>query len=59
MTKTLIKIQLLLNKNKNKILPELNNTKSNSPRNLQTFKQKLIGYGFTKYKKFLTTINEP
>ena len=50
MPKTLIKSRLHSNKNKPKIKQEVNNTKSNLPPNLQTFKQKLLsGNGFIKY----------
>ena len=50
MPKTLIKPRLHSNKHKPKIKQEINNTKSNLPPNLQTFKQKLLsGNGFIKY----------
>ena len=46
-----MKSRLHSNKNKPKIKQELNNTKSNLPPNLQTFKQKLLsGNGFVEYK---------
>ena len=51
MPRTLIKSRLHSNKHKPKIKQELNNTKSNSPPHLQTFKQKLLtGKGFIYYK---------
>ena len=51
MPKTLIKSRLFSNKNKPKIKQEINNTKSNLPPNLQSFKQKLLsGNGFIEYK---------
>ena len=51
MPKTLIKSRLHSNKQKIKIKQEVNNTKSNLPRHLQTFKQKLLsGNGFVEYK---------
>ena len=51
MPKTLIKSRLHSNKNKPKIKQELNNTKSNLPPNLQSFKKKLLsGSGFVEYK---------
>ena len=51
MPKTLIKSRLHSNKNKPKIKQEINNTKSNLPPNLQSFKQKLFsGNGFFIYK---------
>ena len=47
MPRTLIKPRLHSNKNKPKIKREINNTKSNLPPNLQSFKQKLLsGNGF-------------
>ena len=50
MTKTLIKSRLPSNKNKPKIKQEINNTKSNLPQHIQSFKQKLLsGNGFIKY----------
>ena len=50
MPRTLIKSRLLSNKHKPKFKQEINNTKSNLPPNLQTFKQKLLlGNGFMKY----------
>ena len=51
MPKTLIKTRLHFNKHKPKIKQEVNNTKSNLPPHLQTFKQKLLsGNGFVEYK---------
>ena len=51
MPKTLIKSRLHPNKPKPKNKQELNNTKSNLPPNLQSFKQKLLsGNGFLIYK---------
>ena len=51
MPKTLIKTRLHSNKQKIKIKPELNKTKSNLPPHLQTFEQKLLsGNGFLKHK---------
>ena len=51
MLKPLIKSRLLSNRHKPKTKPELNNTKSTLPPNLQAFKQKLIsGNGFLVYK---------
>ena len=51
MPKTLIKSRLHSNKNKPKIKQQINNTKSNLPPNLETFKQKLLsGSGFISYK---------
>ena len=51
MPKTLIKSRLQSNKHKPKIKEETNNTKLNSPPNLQSFKQKLLsGNGFVEYK---------
>ena len=50
MPRTLIKSRLHSNKNKEKIKQEVNNTKSNLPPHLQTFKLKLLsGNGFIKY----------
>ena len=50
MPRTLIKSRLHPNKEKIKIKQEVNNTKSNLPPHLQTFKQKLLsGDGFIKY----------
>ena len=49
--KTLIKSRLHSNKHKPKIQQDLNNTQSNLPPHLQTFKQKLLsGNGFDLYK---------
>ena len=49
MPRTLIKSRLHLNKQKPKIKQEINNTKSNLPPHLQTFKQNLLsGNGFIK-----------
>ena len=51
MPKTLIKSRLQSNKQKPKIKQEINNTKSNLPPHLQSFKQKLLsGSGFVEYK---------
>ena len=51
MPKTLIKSRLHPNKQKPKIKQEINNTKSNLPPNIQSFKQKLLsGNGFVVYK---------
>ena len=52
MPRTLIKSRLHSNKHKPKIKQEIdNNTKSNFPPHLQTFKQKLItGKGLIEYK---------
>ena len=51
MARTLIKSRLHSNKHKPKIKQEINNTKSNLPPNLQSFKQKLLsGNGFLKNK---------
>ena len=52
MPKTLIKSRLHPDKQKNyKIKQEVNNTKSNLPPHLQTFKHKLLsGNGFVEYK---------
>ena len=53
MPRTLIRSRIRHNKHKPKIKQEINNTKSNLPPNLQTFKQKLLsGNGFLKYNKF-------
>ena len=50
MPKTLIKSRLHSKKNKPKVKQEINNTKSNLPPHLQTFKQKLLsGNGFITY----------
>ena len=63
MPKTLIKSNLHSYKHKPKIKQEVNNTKSNLPTHLQTFKQKqLSGNGFVEYKwKYfiLFYMNEP
>ena len=54
MLRTLIKSRLHSNKHKPKIKQELNNTKSNLPPHLQSFKQELLpGNGFIEYKKIL------
>ena len=51
MPRTLIKSRLHSNKHKTKIKQEINNTKSNLPPQLQSFKQKLLsGNGFVVYK---------
>ena len=51
MPKTLIISRLHSNKDKPKIKQKINNTKSNLPPNLQTFKQKLLsGNGFVEFK---------
>ena len=51
MPRTLKKSRLLSNKHKSKIKQEVNNTKSNLPPHLQSFKQKLLsGNGFVEYK---------
>ena len=51
MPRTLIKSRLLCKKQKPKIKQELNNTKSNLPPHIQSFKQKLLsGNGFVEYK---------
>ena len=51
MPKTLIKSRLHSNKNKPKIEQEVNNTKSNLPPHIQTFKQKLLaGSGFVVHE---------
>ena len=50
MPRTLIKSRLHPNKKKIKIKQEINDTESNLPPHLQTFKQKLLsGNGFIKY----------
>ena len=50
MPRTLIKSRLHPNKKKIKIKQEINDTKSNLPPHLQTFKQKLLsGNGFIRY----------
>ena len=52
MPRTIIKSRLHSNRHKRKIKQEVNNTKSNLPPHLQTFKQKLLpGNGFVEYKK--------
>ena len=51
MPPTIIKPRLHSNKQKPKIIQEINNIKSNLPPNLQLFKQKLLsGSGFVEYK---------
>ena len=51
MPRTLIKSRLQSNKHKPKIKQEKNNTKSNLPPHLQSFKQKLLsGSGFIEYR---------
>ena len=51
MPRTLIKSRLQPIKHKPKIKQGINNTKSNLPPNLQSFKQKLqSGNGFVEYK---------
>ena len=51
MPRTIIKSRLNSNKHKPKVEQDNNNTKSNLPPHLQTFKQKLIsGNGFVEYK---------
>ena len=51
MPKTLIKSRLHPNKKKIKIKQEINDTKSNLPPHIQTFKRKLLsGDGFIIYK---------
>ena len=53
MPKTIKKSRLHCNKHKPKIKQEINNTKSNLPTHLQTFKQKLLsGNGILKHEKF-------
>ena len=50
MPKTLIESRLHSNEHKLKIKPELNDTKSNLPPHLQSFKPKILsGKGFIKY----------
>ena len=50
MPKTLVKSGLYSNKHKSKIKQEVNNTKSNLPPHLQSFKQKLLsGNGFVEF----------
>ena len=45
------KLRLISNKHKPKIKQEINNTKSNLPPNLQSFKQDLLsGNGFSLYE---------
>ena len=51
MPRTFIKSRLPSNKHKPKIEQEINNTKSNLPPHLQTFKEKILsGNGFIKYQ---------
>ena len=51
MPRTLKKSRLNLNEHKPEIKLEINNTKSNIPPHLQTFKQKLLsGNGFIVYE---------
>ena len=51
MPRTLLNSRLQCNKHKPKFEQEMNNTKSNLPPHLQTFKQKLLsGNGFISYK---------
>ena len=51
MPRTLMKSRLHSNKHKPKIKQEINNTKSNLPPHLQTFKQKFLsGNGLIIYK---------
>ena len=51
MPRTIKKSRLHSNEHKTKIKKEVNNTKSNLPQHLQTFKQKLLsGKGFLVYK---------
>ena len=51
MPKTLIKSRLHSDNQKPKIKQEINNTEPNSPRHLQSFKQKLLsGNGFVEHK---------
>ena len=51
MSKTLIKSRLHFNKHKPKTKQEINNTKSNLPPHLQSFKQKLLSRnGLVQYK---------
>ena len=57
MPKTLLKSRLLSNKHKPEIKQEINNTKSNLPPSLQSFKQKLLsGNGFLDYIRFVNVI---
>ena len=50
MTRTLIISIIITNENKIDIKPDLNNTKSTLPPNLQTLKQQLLsGSGFFEY----------
>ena len=52
MPKTKIKSRFHSNKHKPKIKQEINNTKSNLPPHIQSFKQKLLsGNGFIIYKR--------
>ena len=51
MPRTLIKSRLYSNKQKPKTKQEVNNTKSDLPPHLQSFKQKLLlGNGFVEFK---------
>ena len=51
MPKTLIKSSLHSKKHKPKIKQKINNTKSNLPPQIQSFKQKLLsGNGFVQYR---------
>ena len=51
MTRTIINSRLHSNKQKTKIKQEINNTKSNLPQHLQSFKQNLLsGNGFVENK---------
>ena len=51
MTKTKLKPQIFRNTNRCKIKPEMDNSKSSLPPNLQTFKQKLLSRnGFLVFK---------
>ena len=51
MPRTIIKSRLHSNKHKLKNKQEINNTKSNLPPRLQTFKEKLLSSnGFVEYK---------
>ena len=51
MPRTLKKSRLQSNKHKPKIKQEINNTKSNLPPHLQSFKQKLLsGSSFIEYR---------
>ena len=51
MPRTIVKSRLNSNKHKPKVKQDTNNTKSNLPPHLQTFKQKLLsGNGFVEYK---------